>query len=304
MSVKTNYIEVVKDALLASYKKVLSERERAKVLYGKQKDIRTKGDIDAGQAIINSLRKSNLSVVAYSEEFERVEIKPQAQYSVVFDEIDGTLNYRDGFGMLPHGSILGIFESTDPKFNECLASGYLDFNTGNLFYTVKNQGVYLVEGWTKGNREEIQIHTSGRKSISGETFLRVVPDLYTLGSLSQHFTQYANRAWLGDFRSTAVHLALVACGSVDIFVAGDNCYIPTKKETGEEIGPGYLLVKEAGGVMLDWNGNDLGRERIGLHEKKTFHVVVAATEKLGKEFVDEMHKIPEIVNYLKKKKIL
>jgi len=80
-------------------------------------------------------------------------------------------------------------------------------------------------------------------------------------------------------------------------------HIPTKRNTGEEMGPGYLLVKEAGGAMIDWNGNDIGSERIALHEKKTFHAVVAATEELGKEFIGEMKNIPEIVGYMKNKKL-
>lgn len=298
MSVQTP-IELVKDALLAGYMKVPSKE--GKILYGEQKDITTKADIDVGQAILDSLKRSSFPLIAYTEEFGKVELHSSPQYSVVFDDIDGSLNYRDGFGMLPHGSILGVFESPDPKFNECLASGYLDFNSGNLFYAVKNQGARLVEGWAKGREEEIQIRTSGRKSISGETFLRFVPDLYMLGGLSQYFVRYGDRAWLGDLRSTAVHLALVVCGSIDILVLGDNSHIPTKRRTGEEIGPGYLLVREAGGAMLDWNGRDLGEDRVALHEKKTFHAVAAATEELGQEFVEEMHRIPEIVEYMKRK---
>lgn len=291
-------IEVVKSALSAAF-----SVERGKGLYGEQKDITNRADIDVGQAILNSLKKSSFPLIAYTEEFGKVELHSSPQYSVVFDDMDGSLNYRDGFGMLPHGSILGVFESPDPKFNECLASGYLDFNSGNLFYAVKNQGAYLIEGWAKGRKEETQIHTSGRKSISDKTFLRFVPDLYMLGSLSPSFVRFSDRAWLGDLRSTAVHLALVACGSVDIFILGDNCHIPTKRRTGEEVGPGYLLVKEAGGVMLDWNGRDLGEERVALHEKKTFHVVVAATEELGQEFVEWMHTVPEIVDYIKRKNL-
>ncbi len=291
-------IEVVKSALSAAF-----SVERGKGLYGEQKDITTKADIDVGQAILDSLKRSSFPLIAYTEEFGKVELHSSPQYSVVFDDMDGSLNYRDGFGMLPHGSILGVFDSPDPKFNECLASGYLDFNSGNLYYAVKNQGAYLIEGWAKGRKEEIQIRTSGIKSISGETFLRVALDLYSLGGLSQYFVRYADRAWLGDLRCTAAHLALVACGSVDIYVFGDNFHIPTKRRTGEEMGPGYLLITEPGGTMLDWNGNDVGEERIALHEKKTFHVVASATEELGQESIKWMHTVPEIVEYMKRKNL-
>lgn len=297
-------VELVKCALLASYETVLREGKNGMILYEEQKDITTRADIAAGQSILDYFEDTALPLVAYSEEFGKVEITSEPQYSAVFDDVDGTTNMRDGYGMLPHGSIIGLFKSPEPKFNECLASGFLEFNTGNLFYAEKDKGAYLVEGWAEGNEKEERIHTSGRTSVKGETPLKLIPDLYMLGNLSPYFVQYSDRAWLGDFRSTAAHLALVACGSADIFVLGDNCHIPEKRRTGEEIGPGYLLVNEAGGAILDWNGYDLGEEEISLDKKKTFHAVVVATEKLGREFVDEMHETPEIVEYLKKKKIL
>jgi len=296
-------IELVKDSLFAAYRRVRDIGEAAKVIYGEQKDITTRGDIEAGQAIIDTVEKSGLPIVVYSEEFGRKEIGLSPKDSVVFDDIDGTTNYRKGRGMLPHGSIVGIFRSPDPKFNECLASGYLDFVSGNLIIAEKNKGTYLIEGWARGGKEEKKIRTSGRKSLSEETPLMLIPDLYMLGSLAPVFAQWSDRAWLGDFRCYALHMALIACGSADILVNADNCHIPTKRNTGEEMGPGYLLVTEAGGWMGDWNGKDLGPEKISFDKKKTFHGIVTATEELGKEFVEEMHKIPQIREYMKRKNL-
>ncbi len=93
-------------------------------------------------------------------------------------------------------------------------------------------------------------------------------------------------------------MALIANGSADLFVGADNCRNKNKLKTGEELGPLYLLVKEAGGAVLDWNGSDLGSEEVGLERKKTFHTIVAATEELGKEFTIKIKKIPEIAAYL------
>ncbi len=306
MASRLEPIKIVKDCLLAgyaAYEKILKGGQ-AKAVYGKQIDVTTKADVYVGQAILGSLRKTNLPLVVFAEEQGTVKLSDKPKYSVIFDDIDGTLNFRDGHNMLPHGSIVGVFDSPDPRFCDCQASGFLEFNSGNLFYAVKGKGAFLSEGWAKGKKVEVKIHTSGRTNMLGKTFLRLVPDLYSLGHLAPCFAKYSDRAWMGDFRSKAVHLALVACGSADIFVCVDNCHIKTKKATGEEIGPGYLLIKEAGGAMLDWLGEDVAKERVGLQEKRTFHTVAAATEELGKEFVKEMHKTPEIVAYLKKRNIL
>jgi len=101
-----------------------------------------------------------------------------------------------------------------------------------------------------------------------------------------------------------VHHALLSCGAVDIIVAGDNSYNPKKRRTGEEIGSAYLLVKEAGGVMLDWNGKDLGGEIIGLDKGKVFHYITASTKELGTGFAKELRDIPEIVEYMKAKNLI
>lgn len=295
---------LVKNALKAAYESVLCGGESLKVLSGPQRDITTKADIDAGQAILRTIKKYPVPVLIYSEEMGRMEAGIKPEHSCVYDDIDGTLNSRDGYGMLPHGSIIGIFNRSIPRFKDCLASGFLEFNSGNLFYAERGNGVHFVKEWASGGSEEKQVKTSGRTTMEGQTPLRIVPDLYMLGDLGQHFVRYGDRAWLRDFGSSATHLILVASGALDIFIIGDNCYNPQKRRTGEELGPGYLQVTEAGGAVLDWNGNDIGEKEIGIDKKKTFHAVIAATEDLGKEFVEEMQSVPEIAKYMKEKRLL
>ncbi len=297
-------VDLVKNSLRAAYETVLQGGESLKVLSGHQRDITTKADIDAGRAILRTIKKYSVPLVVYSEESGKTKLGAEPEQSVVYDDIDGTLNFRDGFGMLPHGSILGVFERPIPRFKDCLASGFLEFNSGNLFYAERGEGTHLMEGWTKGNKKEKQIKTSGRTTMEGKNPLIIVPDLYMLGNLGQYFVKYSSRAWLKDFGSSATHLVLVASRSIDIFIIADNCHIPEKRKTGEELGPGYLLVKEAGGAILDWNGNDIGDEEIGIDKNRTFHAVIASTEKLGQEFIKEIHNIPEIVKYMKRKQLL
>jgi fructose-1,6-bisphosphatase/inositol monophosphatase family enzyme len=299
---KSDFVKIVKEALLESYKATRgSEGKRS---LSKGKDFLTKADIDSGKAIVDVLREANIPFVVYSEESkDPILIGKDAEYSVVFDELDGTRNYRDSFGTIPHGPIIGIFNSPDPKFRDCLVSGYLEFNSGHLFYAKRGEGAFLVQGFAKGADLEERISTGGKRHMEGEGMLTIAPDFYMLGNLSEPFATFAGKGPLTDIGSTAHHLAMVASGGVDIFVFANNCHFPGKHRTGEEIGPGYLLVKEAGGSMLHWAGNDMGESKIGLGEGKTFHGVVASTEELAGEFIAEMHEMGEVRAYMNSEKL-
>lgn len=304
-------LKVVMESLDAAYAVVQCGEEGLRVISGYQTDLTTKGDKMAGSAILDVLKKYPI-LVAYSEESGKLTLKnyrlhTNVGYSAVYDDIDGSLNFKDGMDMLPCGSIIGVFSHITPKFEDCLASGFLELNSGNLFFAERGNGAYFVNRWArpKGRSgKEIRTNTSGRKGMEGKNPLKIALDFYMLGSLGEHFAHYGGRAWLGDFRSCAAHIAMVASGAADLFIMADNCYIPAKRKTGEELGPGYLLVKEAGGAVLDWNGDDIGSEEIGIDKKRTFHAVVASTESLGKQFVEQMQENPKIKRYMKEKHLL
>ncbi len=293
-------LDHIKQALSVSYG--IGTKKEARLIKDISIDLKTIGDVEISQALIEYFRKSELPITVYTEELEQpLSFSTNPIYSAVGDEVDGTHNLTYGLGMLPHGGILGIADKVDPRFKDFIASGFLEFNSGNFFYATRRGWSYVIESWIRGGTDAKQLKTSGKKKLDSPE-LNVIADVYMLGDLSKVFMPYVAKRG-GDFRSTALHLAMVACGACDIFVLGDNCPNPRKRRTGEEIGPGYLLVREAGGVMLDWNGKDLGEEMIALHEKETFHAVVAATGELGQEFVEEMHRIPEINDYIKRKNI-
>lgn len=291
-------LEHVKGALLACYKAVTGKGDEARAKVETTIGIKTVGDLTASQALVEYFKESKLPLVLYTEELEQPMLFSQNPvYSAVGDEIDGTYNFITGLGMLPCGSIIGISASKNPRFNNFWCCGFLEFNSGNLFYAVKGKGAYVIEKWTKGCRVSKRLIASGKKKL--DEVEKVLLDFYMLSNLSKAFIGFGRRT--GNYGSFAGHLAMLANGSADLFISGSNCSNPKKLKTGEEVGPLYLLVKEAGGVVLDWKGNDLGPEEVGLDRKKAFHTVVAATEELGKEFTAKMREIPELAAYINSK---
>lgn len=291
---------LVREALLAGYKALEAAGEDARKIEGPQIDITTKGDLLVGAAITEFLKFQHVPPAAvYSEERGKEVIDPTSMYSVIFDGIDGTWNYAHGRGMLPYGTVLGVFGDADPAFRDCLAAGFLEFTSGNLYYAARGCGARVIDGFARGGDKATQIKTSGKQEINGP--LNIAPDLYMLGSTAPAFVKLSSEShWLKDFACSGAQIALIADGSLDIFITADNCANRNKRKTGEELGPGYLLVKEAGGAVLDWRGEDIGPAKIGLAERKGFDVVVAATEELGQAFiVKKMLTASEVQAYLK-----
>jgi fructose-1,6-bisphosphatase/inositol monophosphatase family enzyme len=297
---KEEALEHVKKALLLSYKAVMQTKNKSREMKTLV-DIKTLGDEAATKALISYFKSSKLPVVLYTEELEKpIKLSPRPALAIIGDDIDGTYNFKYGRGLLPHGSILGIFSRPDPKFSDCIACGFLEFNSGNLFYAVKGRGAYMIEKWASGGTKAVRIKTSGKTRLYPD--LGFIGDLYMLGDLTKDLVPYVVKRG-GDFMANSVHMTMAATGYCDILVVGDNCPNPNKRKTGEELGPGYLLIKEAGGVVLDWNGKDLGNEKISLDKGKAFHVVVGATNSISTEFIGRMKKLPGIASYMKKKKL-
>lgn len=121
--------------------------------------------------------------------------------------------------------------------------------------------------------------------------MKIANDQYMVGDLAGVVSDYsAEGHWVKDFACKALHLAGIADGTFDVFVSADRCANRNKRCTGEELGPGYLLVKEAGGSILDWKGRDIGGELISLDKKKSFNFVAAANYDLAKSFLYDMNK--------------
>ncbi|MBI4894149.1 MAG: hypothetical protein HY833_00190 [Candidatus Aenigmarchaeota archaeon] len=285
---------MVKESLFGGYTALKMAGSDTKSILDSRKDIVTNGDIVVGDAIVDQIKKYGVGFSIYSEEKGKTSIGDNPKYSIIFDDIDGTANFNKGDDMLPYGSIMGVFDREDPSFNDCLSAGFLEFNSGNLYMANRGRGAYKIPGFAgkldNGQNVEwgkTEMRTSGKTGIMDG--LKVLNDQYMLGdingAISDSLLKKGRNNWLNDYGSKAVHIAQISYGAQDLFVSANNCNRTDKLFTGEEIGPGYLIVKEAGGATMDFNCNDIGNETIGLGDKKTYDIVMAATEELGKNFL-------------------
>lgn len=266
----------------------LSARDADTVNLAK-KDVVTEVDREITKLVQNYFERIEGNYRLESEELNKSSESPDTKlpdFSVVFDEIDGTTNMKDGTG--PFGPIVGIAKTGDPTFKDMVAAGFLNLQNGTLYEAYRNKGAYR----TNRSEGKKSINTSQRTQINDEeSIMRLLVDQAMLGEVSK----IADEAWknhCNDYGSMGQHLCWVADGSVDAFVTGGFSYMPEKDQnTAEEIGPLYLLVKEAGGSMTDWESNKIGGEKLGMKSKKNHNVIVAATQKLAEEISEQI--VPE-----------
>lgn len=261
--------QICKDALYKAHSVLdtLSDRGIHEVHDEHVTDISTQGDMAVSEALTRFFKEQRIPAVLYSEESGRTELTRNPKYTITVDDIDGTDNYQRGRVILPYCTVVTIFDSPKPNFENVLISGIIEHNSKKLWHAVRDNGCYL-----DGSR----VNTSGRKSLDRRTL--VIIDHYIGGENISKFLKIYPVSWVKDFGSAAFHLAGVSNGLFDAYLS------PSQK--AHELGAGYLLIKEAGGFLTDWNGSSLDKTRYDFGGK--YQIVAASTEELGKVLLSKL----------------
>ncbi len=252
---------VCKNALYTAYSvlKSLGDRGTSEVHDKHVVDISTQGDMTVSEALAIFFKKQTIPAVLYSEESGRTELARNPKYTITFDDIDGTDNYHRGRGILPYCTVVTIFDSVKPSFENALVAGVIEHNSKKLWHAARNDGCYL---------NGLRVRTSGRRTLDRRTLVTI--DNYVSGEVVSKLQKFYMEAWVKDFGSAALHMAGVSSGLFDAFLSPSN--------KAHELGAGYLLIKEAGGFLTDWNGNKLDKTRYDFDAK--YPIVAASTKKL------------------------
>lgn len=227
--------------------------------------------------IIEAFRERPETFNFASEELKKdqeLEVE-DADYTVVFDEIDGTGNMKNNQG--PFGPIVGVTEGSEPEFRDVIACIFHDLRNDVLYEAYKEEGAYMDSEKIKAN-DSILEEKAAVRGLADQAMLGRKPEL-------------ADPLWkyhCKDFGSMGFNLALVASDRADFFITGGHSHLKDSN-TAEEIGPLYLLLKEAGAVMVDWRGNDIAEDKIGMADGKSHDIIAAASQKLADNISDEIN---------------
>ena len=190
-------------------------------------DIVTEADFEAERAIVKLIQNHfpNHNILAEETGF----IKKDSPYTWVIDPLDGTGNFAQG---LPYfGVAIALLNKRSPILAVTAAPV-----EGEIFYAERGKGAYLLEA--DGTKIRIRVSKTDR--------LAKALGIVEAGHKNPELLRFANVIVpkMRKFRvlgSTALNLAYVAAGRVDLFVV-------TNINTHDIIG-GTLLVQEAGGKV-------------------------------------------------------
>lgn len=226
----------------------------------------TKGDLAISKSLKNFLLTSNIHSVITSEEAGEIFKPKDILWAIYFDEIDGTFNYERG--ILPCTTVISTFDySPNLKFKNAVFAGVLDHTSDRLWYAEKGEGCFL-------NQKKIQ--TSKITNLGKKTSV-IIDHGPCSKDISRFLDIYAN-SWVRNVSSAGFHLAGVASGNFDAYICGI--------QKAHELGAGYLLIKEAGGVIIDFNGNPIGEKDFDFN--KTYQIIAASTLELAEKLREKI----------------
>ena len=227
-------------------------------------DISRNIDIVAEKTVIDYFKEIGFECVILGEECGRVELSDKPKGYVIMDAIDGSANAVRGVPFF----CSSLAFSTENRLSSITDGVITNLSNGEMYWASKDMGAFL-------NETKIQVHckdpiykivginTSGASS-------ELMKKLYPIFEQHNH-TRH--------FGANALEMALFARGFMDIFIdLRDKIRI-------QDIAAGYLIVKEAGGLLLDSNMKTLDAD---LSYETRLSFIAAANEEILNDVMSQI----------------
>ncbi len=209
------------------------------------RDVVTSVDNDINEYLIAKIKKEFPEHSIHSEESSGLE--NESEYLWTIDPIDGTANFSRG---IPHFSVcLGLVKDGMP-----VAGAVYNPVTNELFSFKKGEGAFLNDKQIQASdiselsKAHIFFHTGRKKELrdwGGESYKALLGNAKKTSNMS----------------SSALDTCFVASGRIEASVYGTFSTM--------DISPVLGILKEAGGIIVDENGNEIGLSKTA---RKTFAV--------------------------------
>ncbi len=229
-------------------------------------------DVECEQLVIKTFRASGIPIRIVSEEHGVTELSDHPEYFAVLDGLDGTQTYRQQRGSGRYGTMLGIFTNAHPKYQDYLFGGVAEHGLHRLIFAKQGEGAFMRQG-----DKDTPIHTSGSKEVEPKTSFGV--DEYFAFNRDLYLPVFEKQRRIIEFSSESRYVD-VATGQADLG-------LESTRKGNLEIAAAYGIIREAGGVMVDQHGQDIGEqeyEKFG--QAAQVPIITAATPELAKQVVE------------------
>ncbi len=210
-------------------------------------------DRKAEEIIISSLESLREPLTIISEEAGIIELGGGGK-RVIIDPVDGSRNAISGIPFY----CASIAVADGDTIGDIGLSFVINLISGDEFWAEKGGGAFLNEERIHTSRDEEFYLVAYEAQSPGRDIERILPLL----------AKSRKTRCLG---ATALDMAYLASGAVSVFVS------PSPSRSFDFAG-GLLLVKEAGGIVTDTEGGDIGGTALGL--KRSSPLLAAGNEPL------------------------
>ena len=193
-------------------------------------DISRNIDIVAEKTVLDYLKEISFECIVLGEECGRVELSSSPKGFVIMDAIDGSANAVRGVPFF----CCSLAFATENKISSITDGVVTDLTSGDVYWASKGKGSFL-------NDKKIHVQES-------EPVYRIV-GINLSGATHEQIERlhpiFKSHNHTRHFGANALEMALFARGLIDIFID------IREKIRVQDMAAGYLLIKEAGGLMLD-----------------------------------------------------
>lgn len=238
-----------------------------------------KGDLEAENAIITVLKKAKLPIRIVSEEHGTLDLSNNPKFLGIIDGIDGTSLYIEGRNKLRYATMFGIASSTNPLYSDYLFSGIMEHSTNRLWYAVKDKGSFMID---LSSKQKISLIPSTKKVFDENC------RIYTILT----YNVVTQKLFAPFFKNLEFKLPLSAAISyVDIASGEAELEAEVTRKNNLEQMIAFGLLKEAGCVMVDEKGQDIGPQKyLEFGQKTSIPLFTACTNSLAQDFLKKLKK--------------
>ncbi len=227
--------------------------------YGAAGDKTFPVDNIAEEIIISGLKALNEPLTVVSEEIGIIQINGGGT-RVVIDPVDGSKNAISGIPFY----CTSIAAADGDTMEDLVLSYVINLVNGDEFWATKGDGAYMNGRRMNVQKDDIFYLVAYEAQVPGKDIREI---MHLIGASRK-------TRCLG---ATALDLAYLASGAISVFVA------PSPSRSFDFAG-GYLLVRESGGMVTDFEGGSV--ERVKLDLERSTPLLASANRSLHQKAIE------------------
>lgn len=254
---KINFEELIIQSLKEAYqlyKELLFDGVKLSGTINQYGDSSLIMDVYIEKLIINYFTQLNIPLRIISEEHGVTNLGLNPTHILFMDGLDGSSVYKNDPENGRFGTMLALYNGLDPYYSDYISAGIIEYSTNTIYVCTKNKGTYLIK-----NNKRLGIKCTSDNEIK-ESSIIYIDKAYEINNrvFSEPLSKY-----------NTIYLKASAPYYID-FIEGKCIFVLECTRKGNlEIASAYPLVREAGGYMIDLNGNEIGL---------TKHFLLSSTE--------------------------